>query len=421
MRTATPSIALTLCALGCLTAHASTDFEVGPRTLDPMGVASDALGFSIAAFPLGGGGAIAAAGTVGGYVALARLPLSANAFTIEQRLQSGLANDSFGLSVALGGPDGDLLAVGAPADDSFGENSGRVYLYRRSSPGDLYALLTAIDPPVPAATANYGTSVALAADGQTLVVGEPKAVRMAQEVGAVHVYPITGSVVGSAQSFIGDVGVGARFGQAVAIDGNRIAVGAPLADDALMVEDTGALRVLTLGGGVPLADGAPLFAAERGSEDRLGLSVAIEGDVLVGGAGNDNKAAGTNAGSANVFRRTASWQEEAKLRSSEAQPNERFGQAVDIRDDQILVGAYCLNAGGCDGAGAVYVFQFDGANWVSKQQLVAPDAGSFGHAVSFADEGRIAIGAFSSDGPFADQGAIYAAGPPDVVFSDGFE
>jgi hypothetical protein len=407
-------------ALGGVVTQASTDFEVGPRVLDPMGVTNDALGFSMAAFPLTAGGAIAVAGAIG-YVALARLPLAANAFTIEQRLQSGLSNDSYGLSVAMAGPDAELVAVGAPADDSFGENSGRVYLYRRPAPGALYALLDTVDPPVPAATANFGTSVALAADGQTLVVGEPKAVRMAQELGAVHVYAITGSVVGPPQSFIGDLGAGARFGQAVAIDGNRIGVGAPLADDPAMLTDTGGLRVLTLNGGIPTADGAALFAAERASEDRLGLAVAIEGDVLVGGAGNDNKAAGSDAGSASVFRRAAGWQEEAKLRSSQPLANERFGQSVDIRATEILVGAYCLNAGGCTGPGAVYVFAYDGTNWASKQRLTAPDAGSFGHAVSFAGEGSIAIGAFGTDGAFTDQGAIYAAVPADALLEDGFE
>lgn len=413
---------LTLIALALLglAPDARGAYEVGPRLTDPMGVGNDALGFSMASFPIAAGGAYIVGGTVGTYVAIARLASGSNVPLIEQRLESGIANDSFGLSVALGGADGELLAIGAPADDSFGLNTGKVYLYRRQATTGVYALIATLDPPVPAATGNFGTALAISIDGSRLVVGEPKAQVATTELGAVHVYDLTGPTIGAPTTLYSDLGAGGRFGQSLAIDGNRLVVGAPLADDPGMVADTGALRVLSLSSGISF-EGTALFADDRANGDRLGLSVAIDGDVLVGGAGNDDKAAGAEAGSAYVFRLTGSWQQEAKLRSSQPQSQERFGQSVAAQGSEIMVGAYCLNASGCMGTGAVYVFRFDGSQWFSQSRLSAMDAGNFGHAISYGGTQLIAIGAFGSDAAFADQGALYVAYPADGYFADGFE
>ncbi|MGE4072801.1 MAG: hypothetical protein AB7E72_16655 [Lysobacterales bacterium] len=400
--------------------EAGAAYEVGPRLIDPLGVANDGLGFSVSAAPITSGGAYIAGGSVGTYVAIARLLPGATVVQIEQRLESGIANDSFGLAVALGGPEGELLAIGAPADDSFGLNTGRVYLYRRPAVGGMYALMATVNPPAPAETGNFGTAVAISADGSRLATGEPKAQQANIELGAVHVYDLSGPSISAPTTLYSDLGTGGRFGQSLVIDGNRIVVGAPLADDPAMVMDTGALRVLTLVGGLSF-EGPPLYADDRANGDRLGLSVALSGDVLIGGAGNDDKPAGIEAGSAYVFRRNGSWQQEAKLRSTQAQAQERFGQAVAVHGTEILVGAYCLNASGCIGAGAVYVYQFDGSQWLSQTRLTATDGANFGHALSYARDQLFAVGAFGSNGAFTGQGALYVAYPADGYFADGFE
>ena len=414
------SLALVLALLG-LSPDASCGYTLGPRLVDPLGVSNDGLGYSVAGFPTTNGGALAAAGTVGTYVAIARSTPGTNALSIDQRVQSGIADDSFGLSVALGGNSGELLAVGAPADDSFGLNTGRVYLFRRQPSTGLYAPLTTLNPPNPSLTGNYGTSVALTTDGSRLLVGEPKAQQAGIEMGAIHVYDLTGPVIGAPTTLYSDLGAGGRFGQYVAMAGNRVVVGAPLADDPTLIVDTGAVRILTLTGNSLAYDGPALFADDRASGDRLGLSVAVDGDLLVAGAANDDKPAGGEVGSAYVFRRGSNWQQEAKLRSSVPQAQERFGQSVAIHGSEIVVGAYCLNAAGCTGPGAVDVYRYDGAAWPHQERLVPADAANFGHAVSYAGDNRIVVGAFASDATFVDQGAVYAAAQANALFSNGFD
>ncbi|MCB1628047.1 MAG: hypothetical protein KDI48_09965 [Xanthomonadales bacterium] len=403
-------------------AFATTDFEVGPRLLDSTGLAGDTLGFSIAGLPVSDGSQLAAAGALGGYVAILKRQTGQTQFTISQRTSSGVADDSYGLSVALGGVDGEYLAVGAPGDDAFGNNAGRVYLLRRSSTAADYLPLATLDPPAPAVTANFGTAVTIADDGSFLVVGEPKGRSGGIEVGLVHIYPLNGASVGLPMTQVGALGMEARFGQSVATHGTRVVVGAPLADDPMMLADTGAIQVLTITAGIPSPDGPALFAADRAAEDRLGLSVDIEGDVLIAGAGNDDKLAGGDAGSAYVFRRVGgNWQEEDKLRSISAQAQERFGQSVALNGDLAMVGAYCLNVSGCVGPGAVYLFAHAAGSWTGKQPLGAADANSFGHAVAWTGTDSMVIGAFGTDATFQDQGAVYAAFPTDQLLVDGFE
>ena len=80
------------------------------------------------------------------------------------------ANDRFGRSVALSA-DGAVLAVGALLwDGAAGSDQGGVYLYDWSGSAWVQrgSVLTASDAE---ANDNFGTSVALSADGSALAVG----------------------------------------------------------------------------------------------------------------------------------------------------------------------------------------------------------------------------------------------------------
>ncbi len=414
------SLALVLCLLFSPLALAGVDFFVGPQSLEPNPADDDLLGFSVAASPGPGGSMIAIVGSLGGFVSVATMLPGEDQFVVGQRLTAGVGEDGYGFAVAIGGLLGSVVAVGAPFDDTLDLNSGRVYLYRRASSGMPYVLDTFINPPLPVNAGNYGVALAISEDGNRLVVGEARAQQATVEHGAVHVYDISGAI-GAPQTLLGGLNEGGRFGQSVALSGNRLAVGAPLADDAAMVDSVGAVLVFEDVAGTFVADGLPLFASDRADNDRLGLSVAIDGDVLISGAGNDNKSAGADAGSAYVFRRAGTWAEEEKLRSTDAQLQERFGQSVALRGDEALVGAYCLNTSGCMGGGAVYRFERVAGCWEAGLRHAPADSGSFGHAVAYADSDTVAVGAFGTDDQFTDQGAVYALKRIDQLLEDGFE
>ncbi|MCB1606962.1 MAG: hypothetical protein KDI71_08320, partial [Xanthomonadales bacterium] len=269
-------ITIAVLALASTPALADVDFFVGPRSLASNPAAEDLLGYAVAAAEGPAGSRIAVVGALAGFAAIGTMLPGEDQFILGQQLSSGVSGDVFGLAVAIGGPDGSVIAVGAPEDDTFFLNSGKVYLYRRASPGGSFTLQTSIDPPMPVNVGNFGTSVALSADGTRLVVGEPKAQQSMVERGAVHIYDISGAI-GAPQTLADGITVGGRFGQSVALDNNRLVVGAPTTDDAMMVDQTGALMAYQDVGGTFVADGAPLFAADRATGDRLGLAVAING------------------------------------------------------------------------------------------------------------------------------------------------
>lgn len=84
----------------------------------------------------------------------------------------GTAGDLFGYSVSLSA-DGSTLAVGATGSDVNGTaDQGTASVFTRDGGWTLQQVLTTAKP---AAKANFGSSVALSADGNTLAVGGPNA------------------------------------------------------------------------------------------------------------------------------------------------------------------------------------------------------------------------------------------------------
>ncbi|MGA1531298.1 MAG: putative Ig domain-containing protein, partial [Kiritimatiellia bacterium] len=141
-------------------------------------------------------------------------------------------NDEFGFSVAI---NSNFVAVGAPADDNgSGERSGAVYLFERNLGGtDLWGLSHTIYPSNAPGSIRFGHAIAL--NGDVLAVGAPRADLKAngQTAGAVMIFERN---AGGANQW-GEVyrwgptnftGVAnARFGSSVALSANRMLVGAP--------------------------------------------------------------------------------------------------------------------------------------------------------------------------------------------------
>ncbi len=98
-----------------------------------------------------------------------------------------------------------------------------------------------------------------------------------------------------------------------------------------------------------------ITASDGDTLDSFGRSVSISGDYAVVGALADDDN-GTDAGSVYVFKRSGtSWFQEAKLLASDGVAGDRFGQAVSIYGDYIVVGAFTDDDSGTD-AGSVYLY-----------------------------------------------------------------
>ncbi len=210
-------------------------------------------------------------------------------------------------------------------------------------------------------------------------------------------YPVTiDPILQQAYLKANNVGPNDQYGYSVAISGNTIAVGAP-------GEDSSATTVNGNGGDNSAADAGAVYvytsssnqwslqayikAANAQAGDQFGYAVALAGDTLVVGAPGedssnsalpaDNSAPG--AGAAYVFVRGGpTWSQAAYLKANNAGTDDGFGTSVAADTAVIAVGApYEDGAGGnpadnsAADAGAAYVYQGSGAQWMQAGYLKA--------------------------------------------------
>jgi len=195
------------------------------------------------------------------------------------------------------------------------------------------------------------------------------------------------------------------FGYAVAIDGDTVVVGAYQDGDKGI--GSGSAYVFTRTGGT-WTQQAKLVPADGAAYDRFGSAVAVDADTIVVGAHQDDDK-GSASGSAYVFTRTGgTWTQQAKLVPADGTAGDYFGFAVAVDADTIVVGAYGDDDKGAD-SGSAYVFTRTGATWTQQAKLTAPDGTAndyFGHAVAV-DAGTIVVGAYGDDDKGDYSGSAY--------------
>ena len=113
----------------------------------------------------------------------------------------------------------------------------------------------------------------------------------------------------------------------------------------MRVDDAGARYPLTID---PYFQGGKLTASGGATDDYFGLSLAIDGDIMVVGARDDNTATNVDQGSVYVFVKPASgWTDAtqtAKLTASDGAAGDGLGRSVAIDGDTIVAGALYRSA-----------------------------------------------------------------------------
>lgn len=307
--------------------------------------------------------------------------------------------DLFGISVAV---DRGRIAVGASSTDLERDDMGVVHLFETAGDGGVEstATLKATDGEL---ADGFGASVAL--DGDAVIVGAPRVLLSELNEGAAYLFERDGSGWRQVARFRREsVGKNDMAGVAVGLDGNVAVVGAPGADVA--GTDSGVVLVYERGreGWTRTATLTPDSASER-----FGAAVAVEGDrILVGASGN--VPAKETTGSAYLFERTPEgWQETARLTPSDGAGGDGFGDAVALAGSRALVGARFADLDGSD-EGAAYVFEQLAEGWRQVDTLTAPepsDRDQFGHAVALVGDVAL-VGAPRVDDPGRDSGAVWA-------------
>ena len=324
------------------------------------------------------------------------------------------AVDIFGRFVSLSA-DGSTLAVGViressaatgingdQADNSVA-SSGAAYVFARTS--GQWQQQAYIKASNPGADDNFGRSISLSADGNTLAVGainESSAAtgingdqndNSTRDAGAVYVFTRT-SGLWQQQAYVkaSNAGFSDSFGSSVSMsaDGNTLAVG-----------------------------------ASREDSDATGIN------------GDQNNNSAGNAGAVFVFvRSNGLWQQQAYIKASNPDENDFFGTSVSVSADgnTLAVGAVVeesaaigINGDQADNSapfsGAAYVFARTSGQWQQQAYIKASNPGStdlFGGFISLSADGRtLAVGANSEDSSatginseqqdnsISDSGAVY--------------
>lgn len=281
---------------------------------------------------------------------------SANPFTAdEMRLQI------FGSAVAI---SGTTAFVGEPR----GATPGTVHIYTRGatawrSSGTLHAA---------AGSPNDGFGVALATDGATLLVGQVDVPNGADSArGTVHVFRRTGGAWQPAGTLSAATRVArAGFGATIVMAGDMAYIGAP-------AEGAGVVYAFKRG-----ADGAYAAAGRmvgEGTEpnDAYGTSIAIDGNRLAIGA----PARAMRRGAVFMYQRGAdgNWTQEALIVSARGADNARFGQALQLSGTRLAVGSPgalpIAGLGGNAAAGLVTIFDYSeiAEIWRERQSFTQPN------------------------------------------------
>jgi hypothetical protein len=316
---------------------------------------------------------------------------------IEVLADDGGAGDAFGFAVAVAG---DRALIGAPCDDDNGSDAGAAYVFRCDDLDDPNAAWSqesklTLAPAEGDPDDLLGYSVAIRDD--VAVVGAPGDDYWGPDAGAVHVFrpdPNDPNGAWLRQATLLAVGGNPndRFGSSVAIDGNRIVVGAPYDDDA--GTDAGAIHVFYQDPDDPYGLWAPeakltLAPAESDPNDLLGYCVDIDGENVIAGALGDDDC-GTDAGAVYAFiadpNDPAGWSPYAKLRAPDGAANDWFGYSVALSGDIAVIGAPQDDYGDPNdpdyNSGTAYVFS-----------LTCPDRDGDGYC----DEGQC-LGDIDGDG-----------------------
>lgn len=330
------------------------------------------------------------------------------------------ATDQFGYNVA---GSGKTLAVGVPGHDYKGHNTGyitnagAVLMFNWNSDTNTWDFIQKLLPSNRAASSAFGTKVTLRGDvlavyASVLTTGNVVVFERNEDGEWIE----TANLLPTGWSAPTDAVGTAQFGFSVGLHNDTLAIGAPthtIKDESGTFANAGAVYIYRKTGGAWNLEGK-LASPDRASTlvNRVfGYGVDVRDNILVVGEtgastdadGGDTK---TGAGAAWVFKRDNQnvWNLDQKISAvgQDRNASDNLGQSVAATSDTLVVGApnqdYDVNSQNMvTNAGAVYIWNWNGTNWVFGQKLVPTGTNArntndrFGQVVAI-DGDTIAVG-----------------------------
>src|SRR5690606_1985515 len=143
-----------------------------------------------------------------------------------------------------------------------------------------------------------------------------------------------------------------------------------------------------------------LFHSRISELDGFGRAISLDGAGRFAATAMGEDAAGYAAGAAYIFEHDGErWREAAEILPPIFPGHNGFGSSVELCGDTLLVGGPGYVVEGIGAAGAVYVFREEDGRWEFKQLIVAPDprlSARFGNALALDGEWLV-VGARADD------------------------
>jgi hypothetical protein len=306
-------------------------------------------------------------------------------FAAKLTASDGAAGDSLGQAVAI---SGNTVVVAAPFKNVNGVPQGEVYVFVEPSGGWTSMTETARLNPSDATTScsapaycTFGGSVAISSN--TVVAGSAgNIVGSNTSQGALYdfVMPAGGwTNMTQTAKLTNSAGLAAdELGLSVAISGNTVVGGAPgVTNGPWPVAGAAYVFLKPVGGWTNSSTpNAQLSAKDASQYDYFGYLVAVSGaTVVVGTPQFGNPQIGPQApGKAYIFI-APTYSQAAELTSSDGSAGDAFGQSVAISGNTVLAGAnlHPYN-GGNFGPGEAYLFLKPATGWKNTTQSAKLDA-----------------------------------------------
>ena len=196
-----------------------------------------------------------------------------------------------------------------------------------------------------------------------------------------------------------------NFGSSCSVYGDRLVVGARYEDTA--ESSAGKVYIYDWNGSAYIAVGQ-LTASDAQNSDYFGVSCSVYGDRLVVGAIYEDTA-GINAGKVYIYNWNGSaYIEVGQLTASDAQNSDYFGSSCDVYKNRLVVGAMYEDTAGIN-AGKVYIYNWNGAEYIEVGQLTASDAedNDYFSISCSVYENRLVVGAIYEDTAGINAGKVY--------------
>ncbi|MDX1571199.1 MAG: hypothetical protein R3200_12005 [Xanthomonadales bacterium] len=343
----------------------------------------------------------------GGTVQVFRMEGASPVFEGALTIPEGFTAAEFGASVAL---EGDILVVGAPGTPPATKGNTlaplQAAIFQRLGTG-LWTFKQELTGQNANGADQFGNAVAI--DGGKILVGAPSDAEDETQgagSGAVYVYDFAGTTATLANKVKPPVPTpGEQFGAAVAASNGKFAVGSPNAMVGGM--QTGVVNVFQEVG-ANLSNLGTMTGSQTGGNGQFGASVSFSGDTVAVGAPGEALDTGAvytfSTGGGTVVQ-------SGRIGADDTGTGDGFGASVSLEGGSLVVGAP-----GNNGTGALY--RYDAANRVLCNKLAAVgNQTRFGSAVSISGD-RIVIGAPNT---LNSQGAVSLQRDVRVLFAAGFE